>query len=136
MGQSLGMRMESDIITAGPVLQSPLALPAFRRVLVSNMVSATGNGMAPIALAFAVLQIGGSPLSLAAVLAANSIPTIVFLVAGGVYADRWSRSSIIFVSNLGLGAAQRGRGVCRTPGFRKHSFDHRCCRRFGNLLGL
>ena len=100
------MRMESDIIPASPSLKSPLALPAFRRVLVSNMVSATGNGMAPIALAFAVLQVGGSPLSLAAVLAANSIPTIVFLIAGGVYADRWSRSSIIFVSNLGLGTAQ------------------------------
>ncbi|WP_159803237.1 MFS transporter [Arthrobacter zhaoguopingii] len=100
------MQTTSEDNPVSAAVRSPLALPVFRRVLASNLVSATGNGMAPIALAFAVLQIGGTPLNLGIVLAANSIPTIIFLIVGGISADRWSRISIIFVSNLGLGATQ------------------------------
>ena len=47
--------------------------------------------MASVALAFAVLEVSDSPRALGTVLAAMSIPTVVFLLAGGVVADRFGR---------------------------------------------
>lgn len=85
---------------------SPLRIPAFRRFLLAHLVSATGSAMAPVALAFAVIDQGGGAQSLGIVLAANTVPTLVFLLLGGVLADRMSRSRILFLGNLGAGLAQ------------------------------
>jgi MFS family permease len=85
---------------------TPLRVPAFRRFLLANLVSATGSAMAPLALAYAVIGQGGGAGSLGVVLATNSVPTIVFTLAGGVLADRLSRSRILFLSNLLAACAQ------------------------------
>ncbi|GGT33475.1 MFS transporter [Streptomyces atratus] len=84
----------------------PLRVAAFRRFVLANLISATGSAMAPLALAYAVIGQGGGAGSLGIVLATNSVPTIVFTVAGGVLADRLSRSRILFLSNLLSAAAQ------------------------------
>ena len=63
--------------------------------------------MAPIALAFAVLDIG-TPSDLGFVLAAGWIPQIVFILAGGVWADRLPRSLIMVGGNALSGVAQVG----------------------------
>ncbi|MFI5748554.1 MFS transporter [Streptomyces sp. NPDC051644] len=84
----------------------PLRVAAFRRFVLANLVSATGSAMAPLALAYAVIGQGGGAGSLGVVLATNSVPTIVFTVAGGVLADRLSRSRILFLGNLLSAAAQ------------------------------
>lgn len=89
-----------------PVTGSPLRLPAFRRFLLAHLVSAAGSAMAPVALAFAVIGQGGGARSLGIVLTANTVPTLVFLLVGGVLADRVSRSRLLFLGNLGAGAAQ------------------------------
>ncbi|WP_327711328.1 MFS transporter [Streptomyces sp. NBC_00464] len=86
--------------------ESPLRIPAFRRFLLAHLVSATGSAMAPVALAFAVIGQGGGARSLGIVLTANTVPTLVLLLMGGVLADRMSRSRILFLGNLGAGAAQ------------------------------
>ncbi len=62
--------------------------------------------MAPLALAYAVIAAGGGARALGVVLASNTVPTIVFLLAGGVLADRMSRSRILFFGNLLAAAAQ------------------------------
>ncbi|MFF3784597.1 MFS transporter [Streptomyces sp. NPDC001933] len=85
---------------------APLRVPAFRRFVLANLISATGSAMAPIALAYAVIGQGGGAGSLGVVLATNSVPTIVFTVVGGVLADRLSRSRILFLGNLLAAAAQ------------------------------
>ncbi|RAJ64820.1 putative MFS family arabinose efflux permease [Streptomyces sp. KhCrAH-43] len=85
---------------------SPLRLPAFRRFLLAHLISAAGSAMAPVALAFAVIGQGGGAGSLGIVLNANTVPTVVFLLVGGVLADRMSRSRILFLGNLGAGTAQ------------------------------
>lgn len=90
----------------GSRAESPLRIPAFRRFLLAHLVSATGSAMAPVALAFAVIDQGGGAQSLGIVLAANTVPTLVFLLLGGVLADRMSRSRILFLGNLGAGLAQ------------------------------
>ena len=51
--------------------------------------------MAGVALAFAVLEVSDSATALGTVLAAHSIPMVVFLLVGGVIADRFGRTLII-----------------------------------------
>lgn len=78
----------------------------FRRFVSASLVSAAGSAMAPLALAYSVIERGGGAGSLGLVLATNTLPTIVFLLVGGVYADRLSRSRILFLGNLLAAAAQ------------------------------
>ncbi|WP_406288030.1 MFS transporter [Streptomyces sp. NBC_00209] len=96
----------AGLITTDDQGVSPLRLPAFRRFLLAHLVSATGSAMAPVALAFAVIEQGGGARSLGIVLTANTVPALVLLLVGGVLADRVSRSRILFLGNLGAGAAQ------------------------------
>ncbi|MEU9300154.1 MFS transporter [Streptomyces sp. NPDC048269] len=85
---------------------APLRVAAFRRFVLANLISATGSAMAPLALAYSVIDLGGGARSLGLVLAMNTVPTIVFLLMGGVLADRLSRSRILFLGNLLAAAAQ------------------------------
>ncbi len=61
--------------------------------------------MASVALAFAVLQIGTAS-DLGYVLLAREIPIVVFLLAGGVWADRVSRKALLVAGALATGSAQ------------------------------
>ncbi|MGH3448382.1 MAG: MFS transporter [Nocardioidaceae bacterium] len=73
-----------------------------------RFISILGSVAAPIALTFAVLDLtGNSAGALGAVLAARSIPLVVFLLVGGVIADRLSRSVVMQVSHL-LSALTQG----------------------------
>ena len=73
--------------------------------------------MAGVALAFAVLEVSNSATALGTVLAARSIPLVVFLLVGGVIADRFGRtlSSRSPTSSRVLSARDRGPGHLR-PG--------------------
>jgi MFS family permease len=61
--------------------------------------------MAPIALAFAVLDIG-STTDLGIVLAAGWLPQIAFILVGGVWADRLPRNVVMVGANVLSGGAQ------------------------------
>lgn len=94
--------------TEAPVTRtSLLRVGGFRRFVSANLISAAGSAMAPLALAYAVIEQGGGAGSLGLVLAANTVPTILFLLAGGLLADRLSRSRILFLGNL-LAAVSQG----------------------------
>jgi MFS family permease len=62
--------------------------------------------MAPIALAFAVRDLTGSATDLGFVLAARTIPQVVFLLVGGVWADRLPRNKVMVGTNVASGATQ------------------------------
>ncbi|MFD5471333.1 MFS transporter [Streptomyces sp. NPDC127105] len=98
------------------IVRTPLRLAAFRRFVLANLISATGSAMAPLALAYSVIEQGGGSGSLGLVLATNTVPTIVFLLAGGVFADRLSRSRILFLGNLLAAAAQGALAVTVATG--------------------
>jgi MFS family permease len=68
--------------------------PTFRYYFLSRLVNAAGSTMGGIALAFAVLEVSGSPTALGIVLAARSIPEVLLLLAGGVIADRFGRTLV------------------------------------------
>ncbi|MDR3083494.1 MAG: MFS transporter [Streptomyces sp.] len=94
-------------VADSPTIRStPLRIAAFRRFVSANLISATGAAMAPLALAYSVLDQGGGAGSLGLVLAMNTVPTIVFLLVGGLFADRLSRSRILFLGNLLAAGAQ------------------------------
>lgn len=71
----------------------------FRYLFTARLLTVLGNGIAPIALAFAVLDIGGSVSDLGVVVASRSILNVAFLLMGGVLADRYSRSRVLVLSS-------------------------------------
>ncbi|MEX0428236.1 MFS transporter [Nocardioides sp. DS6] len=85
---------------------APLRAPLFRWYFASRSINLIGSMMAPVALAFAVIAVSRSPIALGLVLAARTIPLIVFMLLGGVVADRWGRAPVIAASNLASGASQ------------------------------
>lgn len=74
---------------------APLAHPAFRWLFAGRLATVIGNAMAPIALAFAVLDLTSSVTSLGLVVAARSVTNVVFLLWGGVVADRLPRHLVL-----------------------------------------
>ena len=86
---------------------TPLRAGAFRWFFTGRAVSLLGNAMAPVALAFAVLDLTGKASDLGLVLAARSIPMAALMLLGGVVADRLSRSLVLQLSHLG-GALTQG----------------------------
>ncbi|WP_145520890.1 MFS transporter [Yersinia mollaretii] len=79
----------------------------FRNLFFARLLTVLGNGIAPIALAFAVLDIGGSAADLGLVVAARSIFNVAFLLIGGVLADRYSRS-LVLLSSSTIAALSQG----------------------------
>ena len=77
------------------------------RIFVSaRFVSLLGSSIAPIALVFAVLDVSDEPTAAGIVLAARSIPNVVFLLIGGVIADRLPRRLVLVVANTVSGLTQ------------------------------
>jgi MFS family permease len=81
--------------------------PEFRRLFFARAFSQLGDGLVPVANAFAVLQVDPSPASIGFVLAARSVPLVLFLLVGGVWADRLERRLLMLASDL-LRAASQG----------------------------
>lgn len=90
-----------------PDALSPLRDRRFAWFYTARVVSTAGSMMAPVALAFAVLDIVDSAAALGQVLAARTIPMVVFLLFGGVVADRFDRALVMQVSHV-LSALTQG----------------------------
>ncbi|MGW4815202.1 MFS transporter [Kitasatospora cineracea] len=78
----------------------------FRMLVVGRLISIAGSSVATVAQAFAVLDLSGSPAALGIVLMAGFAPRILFLLAGGVIADRLPRGPVMVASNLVSAAGQ------------------------------
>jgi MFS family permease len=72
----------------------------------ARTISFVGSAFANVALAFAVLELTGSKADLGYVLAARTVPTIVFMLVGGIWADRLPRHHVMVASNLISGLSQ------------------------------
>jgi MFS family permease len=68
-------------------------------------VSLVGDGVYTVALALETLRIDNHPLALSLVLAARLLPTVLFLVAGGVIVDRVPRRLAMLASDSIRGVA-------------------------------
>ena len=88
----------------------------FRLLFFGQTVSLIGDRMIDIALAFAVLEIGGSPTEVGLVLAAHMLPLVACLLIGGVVADRSSRRGVMVVADLVRIASQGALAVLLISG--------------------
>jgi uncharacterized membrane protein len=88
----------------------------FRLVYGAQVVSLLGDGIIPVALAWAVLDLTGSATDLGLVLAARLVPMVACLLAGGVVADRLSRRRVMIAADLVRLAGQGLLGVLLVTG--------------------
>jgi len=80
---------------------------AFRQLFLGQAISALGDRLVPVALAFAVLGLTGSVTDLGIVFAAQSIPLVGFVLLGGVWGDRLPRQRVMLASD-GVRAIAQG----------------------------
>ncbi|MGW4207782.1 MFS transporter [Lentzea sp. NPDC004789] len=86
---------------------APLAHAAFRWLLTARVTTMAGNAMAQIALAFAVRDVTTSVTTLGVVVATRSITNLLFLLWGGVVADRLPRQHVL-VGSCTVSALSQG----------------------------
>lgn len=84
----------------------PLREREFRLLFAGRTISMAGSAMAPVALSFAVLDLSQSTTKLGVVLTARQVPTVLFILFGGVWADRLPRHHVMVASNVISGASQ------------------------------
>ena len=85
---------------------APFRHGPFRWLLSGRVVSALGNAVAPIALAFAVLDLTGSPRDLGIVVGVRTLFNVAFLLFGGVLADRLPRHLLMVGTSVAAGLTQ------------------------------
>ena len=84
----------------------PTALPgclrerSFAYLMAGQASSIIGDAISMIALPFAILAMGGSVGQVGLVLAARAVPNALFLLVGGVWADRLPRRLVMLASDL------------------------------------
>jgi MFS family permease len=91
--------------------------PNYRRLFFGRTISLIGDGLAPVAIAFAILDLTGSATDLGIVLAAHSLLITALVLVGGVFADRISprlamlRADLVRMVAMGAVAALLLAGV-------------------------
>ncbi len=80
--------------------------PQFRRYFVGQATSYIGDGLLPVAISFAVLDLTASASDLGLVLGVRMVPVVLFLLVGGVWADRLPRQLVMIASDVIRGGTQ------------------------------
>ena len=74
--------------------------------MAARTTSLLGNAVAPVALAFAVLDLTGSVTDLGLVVASRSVANVVLLLVGGVLADRLPRHLLLTGASVAAAGTQ------------------------------
>ena len=119
--QLAAFRMDGRVMTDEPTALAPLREPNFRYYFLSRAGQPGRHDDGPRRAGVRGARGQRLPDALGIVLAAHSIPMVLFLLAGGVIADRFGRTLVIQVSNVAVGHQpardrrpgdhRRGRGV-------------------------
>jgi len=91
-----------------------LAYRDFRLLWIGQTVSTVGDQIFPVAVAIKVLDNGGGASELGLVLAARWLALVLFVLIGGVYADRLPRKLVMMGSDAFRGLTVLG--LALTPG--------------------
>ena len=97
----------TTITSSGPETQTPAGYiellrgnRAFRQVWLGQVVSQMGDWFNTIALYTIILNLTGSGRDIGLLLVARFVPSFIFGPASGVFADRFSRRSIMIITDL------------------------------------
>lgn len=81
---------------------------SFLRLFAARLVSMFGSSMAPIAIAFGVLDLTDSPAHVGLVVACDTLSRVAMLMFGGAVADRTSRRRVMVRADLFAALSQAG----------------------------
>ncbi|NGO70906.1 MFS transporter, partial [Streptomyces boncukensis] len=93
-----------------------LRRPAFRRLALGRALTFFGNSMAPVVLAFAVLDLGGTAVDVGLVVGARSVSNVALLLFGGLLADRLPRALVLQGAALAAAVTQSAVGLAVLAG--------------------
>lgn len=87
-------------------LLAPLRHGPFRVLLAGRTISSLGNAIAPVALAFAVLDLTGSVSDLGLVVGTRMLVNVLFLLFGGALADRLPKNLLMVGAGVAAAVTQ------------------------------
>ena len=99
-----------------PTALSPLTERNFRLLWTGQAVSAIGDSLTPVALAFAALMAGHSATALGIVFAVSILGRVIALPMGGVWADRLPRQLVMLTSDWVRAAVHAAIGLLLLSG--------------------
>ena len=109
---------EPDPTSAAPSAGGhPLRHREFRLLLAGASINSLGNGIAPVALAFAVLDLGGDAAQLGLVVGLYALADVVVTLFGGVAGDRLKRRTMMTLSLVAAGLVQAVAGASLLGGW-------------------
>jgi MFS family permease len=97
-------------------MAGPLRLPDFRYLLAARAISYIGTYLAPIAVAFAILDNGGGATAVGLSFAAWTLAQVTMLAFGGVVGDRVARRTVMIGSDIASTAVRATMGVLLVSG--------------------
>jgi MFS family permease len=97
-------------------MTGPLRLPAFRYLFAARAISYIGTYLAPIAVAFAILDNGGGATAIGLSFAAWTLAQVAMLAIGGVVGDRIPRRTVMIGSDIASTAVRATMGVLLVTG--------------------
>ena len=84
---------------------APLRVRDFRLLWSGMCVSLLGDGVFIVAMAWQIYALSNTPTALAVVGIAMTVPTIAFLLVGGVVSDRFDRRRVMLAADVARGLA-------------------------------
>lgn len=93
-----------------------LRLRAFRLLFAGRAISYVGTYLAPIAVAFAILDIGGGATAVGLSFAAWTVAQVSMLAFGGVLGDRLPRRLVMIASDVASTAVRASMGLLLVTG--------------------
>ena len=97
-------------------MPGPLRLPAFRFLFAARAISYVGTYLAPIAVAFAILDNGGGATAVGLSFAAWTLAQVAMLAFGGVVGDRVPRRAVMIGSDIASATVRTTMGVLLVTG--------------------
>jgi MFS family permease len=95
---------------------SPLRERNFRLLFSARLISYVGTYLAPIAVAFAVLDLGGGATEVGLSFAAWTVAQVAMLAFGGVVGDRFPRRAVMVGSDTASFAVRAAMGILLVTG--------------------
>src|SRR5438477_11088698 len=97
-------------------MAGPLSLPDFRYLFSARAISYIGTYLAPIAVAFAVLDNGGGATAVGLSFAAWTLAQVAMLAFGGVVGDRVPWRVVMVGSDVASAVVRPGMGALLISG--------------------
>jgi MFS family permease len=97
-------------------MAGPLRLPDFCYLFAARAISYIGTYLAPIAVAFAILDNGGGATAVGLSFAAWTLAQVTMLALGGVVGDRVARRTVMIGSDIASTAVRATMGVLLVSG--------------------